>query len=68
MLGALGVIVLVLIGAMVVTVIAKAWPSFRYNGLSWFGSGGEVDAELRSDARKRAPARPRPAVLPRLAA
>ncbi len=48
MLGALGVLVLVLIGAMVVTVAVKAWPSFRYNGLSWFGPGGEVDTELRA--------------------
>jgi phosphate transport system permease protein len=45
--GAAGVLLLVLIGAMVATVIAKAWPSFSYNGLSWFGSGGEVDTELR---------------------
>ncbi len=47
MLGALGVGMLVLIGAMVATVIVKAWPSFSYNGLDWFGSGGEVDVELR---------------------
>ncbi len=46
-LGALGVAVLVLIGAMVATVMVKAWPSFSYNGLSWFGPGGEVDTELR---------------------
>ncbi len=46
-LGALGVALLVLIGAMVVTVMIKAWPSFSYNGLSWFGAGGEVDTELR---------------------
>ena len=32
---------------MSVTVIVKAWPSFSYNGLSWFGSGGEVDQQLR---------------------
>jgi phosphate ABC transporter permease protein PstC len=48
MLGALGVIVLALIGGMVVTVLIKAWPSFRYNGLGWFGPGSEVDAELRA--------------------
>jgi len=46
-LGALGVAVLVLIGAMTVTVIVKAWPSFSYNGLNWFGPGGEVDQQLR---------------------
>jgi len=53
-LGALGVLVLVLIGAMVVTVAIKAWPSFRYNGLGWFGPGAEVDTELRA-MRESAP-------------
>ncbi|HEX4186976.1 MAG TPA: phosphate ABC transporter permease subunit PstC [Solirubrobacteraceae bacterium] len=48
MLGALAVAVLVLIGAMVVTVLLKAWPSFAHNGLSWFGPGGEVDAQTRA--------------------
>ena len=47
MLGALVVALLILIGAMVATIMVKAWPSFSYNGLSWFGSGGEVDTELR---------------------
>ena len=47
-LGLLAVAVLILIAAMVVTVMLKAWPSFSYNGLSWFGSGGEVDTELRA--------------------
>ncbi len=46
-LGLLAGALLVLIGAMVVTVLVKAWPSFSYNGLSWFGSGGEVDTQLR---------------------
>jgi phosphate ABC transporter permease protein PstC len=46
-LGLLAGTVLVLIGAMVVTVLVKAWPSFSYNGLGWFGSGGDVDTELR---------------------
>jgi ABC-type phosphate transport system permease subunit len=31
---------------MVTFVIAKAWPSFSHNGLSWFGSGGNVDEQL----------------------
>ncbi|HWX96321.1 MAG TPA: phosphate ABC transporter permease subunit PstC [Solirubrobacteraceae bacterium] len=48
MLGALAVLVLVLIGAMVVTVLIKAWPSFAHNGLRWFGPGGEVDAQTRA--------------------
>ncbi len=47
-LGALAAVVLVLIGLMVVTVLIKAWPSFSHNGLSWFGSGGDVEVELRS--------------------
>jgi phosphate transport system permease protein len=47
-LGALGVAVLVVIALMVVTVMVKAWPSFSHNGLSWFGSGGEVDAQTRA--------------------
>jgi phosphate ABC transporter permease protein PstC len=46
-LGALAVTVLVLIALMAVTVLIKAWPSFSYNGLSWFGSGGDVDTQLR---------------------
>jgi phosphate ABC transporter permease protein PstC len=46
-LGLLAGAVLVLIAAMVVTVLVKAWPSFSYNGLSWFGSGGDVDTQLR---------------------
>jgi phosphate ABC transporter permease protein PstC len=41
-------LVLVLIGAMVATVIIKAWPSFAHNGLGWFGPGGEVDAQTRA--------------------
>jgi phosphate ABC transporter permease protein PstC len=48
MLGALAVAVLVLIGALVVTVLVKAWPSFSHNGFSWFGPGGEVDAQTRA--------------------
>ena len=33
---------------MIVTVFVKAWPSFRANGLAWFGSGGDVDVQLRA--------------------
>ena len=47
-LGALAIALLVLIGAMVVTVFVNAWPSFASNGLSWFGSGGDVDTQLRA--------------------
>jgi phosphate ABC transporter permease protein PstC len=47
-LGALASGVLVLIGLMVVTVGIKAWPSFHANGLSWFGSGGDVVTQFRA--------------------
>jgi phosphate ABC transporter permease protein PstC len=47
-LGVLAVVVLALIGAMGVTVLVKAWPSFAHNGLRWFGPGGEVDAQTRA--------------------
>jgi ABC-type phosphate transport system permease subunit len=48
MLGAFACIVLVVIVLMVVSVMAKAWPSFSHNGLAWFGSGGgkTVDSQL----------------------
>ncbi len=47
-LGALAALTLVLIAAMVVTVFINAWPSFSANGLSWFGSGGDVNAQLQA--------------------
>jgi phosphate transport system permease protein len=53
-LGALAVAVLVLIGAMLVTVLIKAWPSFSHNGLSWFGPGGDVDTQIRAMAESKA--------------
>jgi phosphate transport system permease protein len=51
-LGALAALVLVLIVAMTVTVFVKAWPSFSHNGLAWFGSGGDVDEQLRAMAEQ----------------
>jgi phosphate transport system permease protein len=45
-LGALASTVLLLILGMVAFVFSKAWPSFSHNGLSWFGSGGNVDQQL----------------------
>jgi phosphate transport system permease protein len=48
LLGALGVGVLLLIGLMLVTVMINAWPSFSANGLSWFGSGGDVVTQFRA--------------------
>jgi phosphate transport system permease protein len=53
-LGALAVMVLVFIGAMLATVMVKAWPSFSRNGLSWFGPGGDVDTQLRAMAESKA--------------
>ncbi len=47
-LGVLAVGVLALIALMVVTVLANAWPSFSANGLSWFGSGGDVVTQFRA--------------------
>ena len=46
-LGALAFGAFALIALMVATVVIKAWPSFSHNGLSWFGSGGDVATELR---------------------
>jgi phosphate transport system permease protein len=48
LLGALAVCVLLLVGLMVVTVAINAWPSFSANGLSWFGSGGDVVTQFRA--------------------
>ncbi len=48
LLGASAVVVLALIGLMVVTILIKAWPSFSYNGLKWFGPGGNVEEQLRA--------------------
>ncbi len=43
---ALVVALLGTIALIAVTVFSKAWPSFAHNGLSWFGSGGDVDTQL----------------------
>jgi phosphate ABC transporter permease protein PstC len=47
-LGALVCGVIVLLLAMVVFIVAQAWPSFAHNGLHWFGSGGSVDQQIES--------------------
>jgi phosphate transport system permease protein len=44
--GALVVGLLGTIALIAVTVLSQAWPSFAHNGLSWFGSGGDVDTQL----------------------
>jgi phosphate ABC transporter permease protein PstC len=40
------VAVVLVIVAMIVFIAISAWPSFQHNGLKWFGTGGDVDAEL----------------------
>ncbi len=47
-LGALVCGVIVLLLAMVVFIVAQAWPSFAHNGLHWFGSGGNVDQQIEA--------------------
>jgi phosphate transport system permease protein len=34
--------------AMVVFVAIRAWPTFAHNGLSWLGSGGDLDRQLEA--------------------
>jgi phosphate transport system permease protein len=46
MLGALVLGVVALLLALIVVVFVHGWPSFAHNGLSWFGSGGNVEEEL----------------------
>lgn len=46
MLGALVCAVVGLLLALIATVLVRAWPSFAHNGLSWFGSGGNVDNQI----------------------
>src|ERR1700761_1898477 len=47
-LGALVCGVIVLLLALVVFIVAQAWPSFAHNGLHWFGPGGNVDQQIES--------------------
>lgn len=47
LLGALSVLLLAVIAALVVFVFVNAWPSFSHNGLAWFGSGGNVNTQLQ---------------------
>jgi phosphate transport system permease protein len=45
-LGAVSLLVCVLVLAMVVFVALRAWPTFAHQGLSWLGSGGDVDRQI----------------------
>jgi ABC-type phosphate transport system permease subunit len=48
LLGALSVLLLGVIGALIAFVFINAWPSFSHNGLAWFGSGGNANVQLRN--------------------
>jgi phosphate transport system permease protein len=45
-LGALASVVLLVIALMIIFVAIKAWPTLHHNGLSWLGSGGDVDKQI----------------------
>ena len=45
-LGAIACLTFVAIVLMVVFVIARAAPTFSHEGLSWLGSGGDVDTQI----------------------
>jgi len=45
-LGAVSLLVCVLVIAMVLFVALRAWPTFAHQGLSWLGSGGDVDKQV----------------------
>jgi ABC-type phosphate transport system permease subunit len=47
-LGALVCGVLAAVLAMFVFVFVEGWPSFAHNGLAWFGSGGNIDREIKT--------------------
>jgi phosphate transport system permease protein len=46
-LGAVVCAVLAGVVAMLVFVVVQGWPSFAHNGLGWFGSGGNVDQQIK---------------------
>jgi phosphate transport system permease protein len=45
-LGAVSCLIALAIVLMVVFVAARAWPTFSHQGLSWLGSGGNLDAQV----------------------
>jgi phosphate transport system permease protein len=47
-LGAVSLLIGVAVVAMVVFVAIQAWPTFSHNGLSWLGSGGNLEEQVRS--------------------
>ncbi|HXQ01130.1 MAG TPA: ABC transporter permease subunit [Solirubrobacteraceae bacterium] len=46
-LGAVSLLAGLAIAGMVVFVAVHAWPTFQHNGLSWLGSGGNLDSQLQ---------------------
>jgi phosphate transport system permease protein len=47
-LGAVSLLIGVTVVAMIVFVTIQAWPTFSHNGLSWLGSGGNLEEQVRS--------------------
>ncbi len=47
-LGAVACLTAIAIVLMVVFVAARAWPTFSHEGLSWLGSGGNLDAQVNA--------------------
>ena len=47
-LGAVSLLVALAVLAMIAFVAVQAWPTFRHNGLSWFGSGGNVKDQIET--------------------
>jgi phosphate transport system permease protein len=47
-LGAAALLTCLAVGAMVVLVAVRAWPTFSHNGLSWLGGGGSVDRQIEA--------------------
>lgn len=54
MLGAIACVTFVAIVLMVVFVAQRAWPTFAHNGISWLGSGGNVDSQVSAMANTTA--------------
>lgn len=60
LLGALALGAAILVYAMLLFIIVKAWPSYSHNKLDWFIGGGHVDQQLQAmfDAGSQATATP----------
>ncbi len=57
-LGAVSLLVGAVVVAMVVFVAVHAWPTFEHNGLSWLGSGGDLEHADRQHAGRERATRP----------